>query len=170
MHRSLQWQDGTIVAIDQRALPERLRWLRITSLDQLIEAIATLAIRGAPAIGVAGALGVAQSVLRNRTPDGVNEAAVCADAERIAAVRPTAVNLERGVGRALARLSADADAVVAAAVVLLDDDERVNRAAARRAAAVIRELCPGRSLRLLTHCNTRESRDGGLGHRARRRP
>lgn len=155
--RSLRWHDGTIVAVDQRHLPGQQRWLRITTLEELLEAISTLAIRGAPAIGVAGALGVAQAALRSQTPDGLDEAAVLADAERIVAARPTAVNLERGVRHALTRLPDGASAVVGAAIEMLEDDERINRAAARRAADLIRELCPGRKLRLLTHCNT-----GGL--------
>ena len=51
----MQWHDGTILAVDQRELPAQHRWLRIDTLDELLEAIGTLAIRGAPAIGVAGA-------------------------------------------------------------------------------------------------------------------
>ena len=157
MLRSLQWHDGTIVAVDQRELPNQYRWLRIDTLDELLEAISTLAIRGAPAIGVAGALGVAQAALRNSTAAGVDEGAVLADAGRIAAARPTAVNLERGIRHVLSRLPDGADAVVDAAISLLEEDERINRAAASRAAALIRQLCPNRPLRLLTHCNT-----GGL--------
>jgi S-methyl-5-thioribose-1-phosphate isomerase/methylthioribulose-1-phosphate dehydratase len=153
----MQWHDGTILAVDQRELPAQHRWLRINTLDELLEAIQTLAIRGAPAIGVAGALGVAQAALRNSTSVGLDHEAVLADAERIAAARPTAVNLERGITHALSRLPDGADAVVDAAVALLEEDEQVNRAAARRAAAQIRRLCPDRPLRLLTHCNT-----GGL--------
>jgi S-methyl-5-thioribose-1-phosphate isomerase/methylthioribulose-1-phosphate dehydratase len=157
VNRSMQWHDGTILAVDQRKLPAQHHWLRISTLDELLEAISTLAIRGAPAIGVAGALGVAQAALRNSTSVGIDHGAVLADAERIAAARPTAVNLERGIKHALSRLPDGADAVVDAAVALLEEDERINRAAARLAAAQIRRLCPGRPLRLLTHCNT-----GGL--------
>ncbi|MGC2678197.1 MAG: bifunctional S-methyl-5-thioribose-1-phosphate isomerase/methylthioribulose 1-phosphate dehydratase, partial [Mycobacterium sp.] len=56
---SLGWADGALLAIDQRALPRELSWLRITTVDEVIDAIKTLAIRGAPALGVAGAFGVA---------------------------------------------------------------------------------------------------------------
>jgi methylthioribose-1-phosphate isomerase len=58
---SLGWDDGALLAIDQRALPHDVRWLRITTVDDAIEAIKTLAIRGAPALGVAGAFGVAMA-------------------------------------------------------------------------------------------------------------
>jgi methylthioribose-1-phosphate isomerase len=157
VNRSMQWDDGTIVAVDQRELPAQHRWLRINTLDELLEAISTLAIRGAPAIGVAGALGVAQAALRNSTAVGLDQGAVLADAERITATRPTAVNLERGVRHALSRLPDGAEAVVEAAVSLLEEDEQINRTAAGRAADLIRQLCADRPLRLLTHCNT-----GGL--------
>jgi S-methyl-5-thioribose-1-phosphate isomerase/methylthioribulose-1-phosphate dehydratase len=161
--RLLRWQDGIIVAVDQRQLPARQRWMRITTLDELLEAIRTLAIRGAPAIGLAGALGVAQAALRYSSADGLDEEAVLRDAERISTARPTAVNLERGVNHALSRLADGAAAVVDAALALLEEDERVNRAAAKLAADLILELCPDRQLRLLTHCNTGGLATGGWG-------
>src|SRR6266568_1190041 len=97
---SVAWVDDALVVIDQRALPREVRTLRITTVDEVIEAIATLAVRGAPAIGVAGAFGVA---LAAATHAG-DEATVRAEAERIASARPTAVNLAWGVRRALRKL------------------------------------------------------------------
>lgn len=79
------------------------------------------------------------------------------EAERIAASRPTAVNLRWAVERVLTRLPSGADAVLAEALAILDEDERANRAAARRAADLLRAEGPDRPLRVLTHCNT-----GGL--------
>ena len=58
----LAWRDGRIEALDQTALPHQVRVLRITTVDELIEAITTLAVRGAPVLGAAGALGVALAV------------------------------------------------------------------------------------------------------------
>lgn len=58
---SLVWSDGAIRVIDQRALPHETRWVRLETVDEVIEAIRSLAVRGAPAIGLAGALGVALS-------------------------------------------------------------------------------------------------------------
>jgi len=54
----LAWRDGHIEALDQTALPHQIRVLRITTVDELIKAITTLAVRGAPVLGAAGALGV----------------------------------------------------------------------------------------------------------------
>lgn len=147
---SIAWVDGAIVTIDQRALPHTVRRLRLTTVDEVIEAIKTLAIRGAPAIGVAGALGVA---LAARSSDGDAEE-VARAAERIASARPTAVNLTWGVQRALDRLPDGPQAVLEEALAMLAEDGRINRAAAAHAADLVQRLCARRRLRVLTHCNT----------------
>jgi len=147
---SITWDDGALLAIDQRLLPQELRWLRITTVDEVIDAIKTLAIRGAPALGVAGAFGVA---LAAYTHTGDNDTTT-SEAARIASARPTAVNLAWGVRRALARLPAGPDAVLAEAQRLLAEDARVNQACAAQAADLVQRLCPDRPLRVLTHCNT----------------
>ncbi len=120
---SIAWADGALLAIDQRALPHELRWLRLTGVDDVIDAIKTLAIRGAPALGVAGAFGVALAAYAHV---GDTEKAT-SEAQRIASARPTAVNLAWGVRRALARLSAGPDAVLAEAEQMLAEDAEVNR-------------------------------------------
>ena len=147
---SIAWMDGGLITIDQRALPHELRRLRITTVDGVIDAIKTLAIRGAPAIGVAGAFGVALAA----RSDGGDAGKVALEAARIAAARPTAVNLAWGVQRALARLPHGAQAVLDEALAMLDEDGRINRAAATHAADLVQRLCPSRRLRILTHCNT----------------
>ncbi|MGW2713744.1 S-methyl-5-thioribose-1-phosphate isomerase [Streptomyces sp. NPDC001356] len=152
---SLAWDDGTVRVVDQRALPHEHRWLRLRTVDELIAAIRSLAVRGAPAIGLAGALGVALAAHRHTGPDGrADEAAVRADAARIAAARPTAVNLTWAVSRVLGRLADGPGAVLAEAQAMLAEDAAANRAAAVRAADLVTELLPGRRLRILTHCNT----------------
>ncbi|MCK9895084.1 S-methyl-5-thioribose-1-phosphate isomerase [Frankia sp. AgB32] len=154
MERSLSWDQGAIVAVDQRALPRELRLLRLTSVHELVEAISSLAIRGAPAIGVAAALGVALSSALNTTEGVVDEAAVRRDAARLTAARPTAVNLEWGVRRALNRVSEGPRAVLAEALRMLNEDEQTNRAVSRRVAQLVMRLFPERRVRILTHCNT----------------
>lgn len=157
MERSLAWENGVVVALDQRALPDTRHLLHLTSVPQIIEAITSLAVRGAPAVGLAGALGVALSAHLHSREGGLDKAAekrVRADAEAIAAARPTAVNLRWGVERALAALPHGADAVRTSALTMLEEDERTNRAAAGRAANFLRKHCPDRPLRILTHCNT----------------
>ncbi|TNC24539.1 S-methyl-5-thioribose-1-phosphate isomerase [Amycolatopsis alkalitolerans] len=149
MRRTINWAGDAIEIIDQRALPGVYRTLRLSTIDELIDAIRTLAVRGAPALGAAGALGVALSALIH---DG-DENAVRADAKRIADARPTAVNLSWGVRRALAFLPDGHELVLAGAMALLDEDERVNRKASERAAEFVLDRCGRRPLRLLTHCN-----------------
>jgi methylthioribose-1-phosphate isomerase len=147
---SITWADGALLAIDQRALPHELRRLRITTVDELIEAIKTLAIRGAPALGVSGAFGVALAAFEHM---GDNEK-VTLEASWIASARPTAVNLAWGVQRALAKLPEGPEAVLAEARRMLAEDADVNRLCATHAADLMLKLCPDRPLRILTHCNT----------------
>src|ERR1044071_908059 len=97
MHRTVDWDGDAILAIDQCALPHEYRRVRLTTNDELIDAITRLAIRGAPALGGAGARGVALLAYQNNP-------LVRQESERLASARPTAVNLRWGVERALARL------------------------------------------------------------------
>ena len=146
----MSWDGDALIAIDQRALPHQLRQLRITTVDDVVEAIKTLAIRGAPAIGIAGAFGVVLAAFGY--PRDAEK--VRLEAARIASARPTAVNLAWGVHRALARLPEGPQAVLEEALQMLAEDAQVNRAAAIHAADLIQRLCPDRPLRVLTHCNT----------------
>jgi len=131
--------------VDQRALPGELRFVECASVDELCDAITSLAVRGAPALGAAGAYGVA---LAARTIGGA--AAVRAAARRLADARPTAVNLSWGVEHALAAWKKGGpDAALAEAERLAAADVAANRALGRAGA----ELVPD-DARVLTHCNT----------------
>jgi S-methyl-5-thioribose-1-phosphate isomerase len=153
--RAVDWDGSAIVVVDQTALPREFRLRRLTTVDEVVDAIRRLVVRGAPVIGVTGALGVALAARARTSPDGrVDDDALRRDARRIADARPTAVNLRWAVERVLARLAGGADALLAEALAVLADDERTSRAAARRAADVLRDACPNRPLRVLTHCNT----------------
>jgi methylthioribose-1-phosphate isomerase len=145
VRRTIDWADGAIVIIDQTALPAAYRLLELRTVGELVDAIQRLAVRGAPALGGAGALGVALAAQRGGD--------VRADAELIANARPTAVNLRWGVERALAKLDQGADAVLAEALALLTEDEELNKTASAHAAEIVLAECPRRPLRLLSHCN-----------------
>jgi methylthioribose-1-phosphate isomerase len=152
---SLRWDDGVLAVVDQRSLPDEYRQLRLDTVDAVIDAIRGLSIRGAPAIGLAGAFAVAISARQHRLADGATDTeSVRADCERIAGVRPTAVNLARAVRRAADRLSEGPSAVLAEAEAMLAEDTAVNSRLARRAADVVAQHTPARRLRILTHCNT----------------
>ncbi|MEU3774627.1 S-methyl-5-thioribose-1-phosphate isomerase [Streptomyces sp. NPDC032472] len=160
---SLQWSDGAVLLVDQRALPHEYRQLRLESVDQLIDAVRSLAVRGAPAIGLAGALGVAMSAFRHTRAGTVDEPAVRADAARITSARPTAVNLAWAVERVLGSLGGGAQAVLDEALAMLDEDIAVNGAAIARAADLVLSLTADRPLRILTHCNTGRLATAALG-------
>jgi methylthioribose-1-phosphate isomerase len=154
----LAWRDGHIEALDQTALPHQVRVLRITTVDQLVEAITTLAVRGAPVLGAAGALGVALAV-RQGDREGWDQARLDAEVERIAGARPTAVNLRREVLTVAARIPQGRDAVEAAALDVIGFAATASERLSRRGAAWLRQVCgdgplgDGR-LRVHTHCNT----------------
>jgi methylthioribose-1-phosphate isomerase len=149
----LTWRDGHIEALDQTVLPHQVRVLRITTVDQLIEAITTLAVRGAPLLGVAGALGVALAVGQGDR-EGWDRARLDAEVKRIADARPTAVNLRREVLIAAERIPQGRDAVEAAALTAARFADTVSHRLSRRGAGWLRQACDGGRLRIHTHCNT----------------
>jgi methylthioribose-1-phosphate isomerase len=150
--RTIDWVDGAVEIIDQTALPDEERWLRLTTVDEIVDAIQRLAVRGAPALGVAGALGVAVAARQYADePDELSSAVL-----KLETARPTAVNLARGVHHAAEALLAGPQAVLDAALALRDAEIASSAAMAERGADLLTVLC-GASPRLLTHCNT-----GGL--------
>ena len=150
--RTIDWVDGAVELIDQTALPGEERVLRVTTVEDLIAAIRSLAVRGAPALGVAGAFGVALAA-RQFAADA---ASLTEAVRQLEGARPTAVNLARGAHRAAARLPKGFDAVLAEACAVRDEEIAASTAMAARGADLMVELCGARP-RLLTHCNT-----GGL--------
>lgn len=145
------WDEGGVAAvgyIDQRALPRELLRARATDVAAVVEAIATLGVRGAPAIGVFAAYGMA--LARSLYAD---DAAFAAAAARIRASRPTAVNLAWAVDRMLA-----AGATLAEARAIHAEQRAVDRAIGRYGA----EVMPVRGA-VLTHCNTGPLATAGFG-------
>ena len=152
--RSIDWVDGAVELIDQTALPEELVVLRIDQVPDLVDAIRRLAVRGAPSIGVAGAFGVALAG-RAHLPHDPLEFAQAVGSLRDA--RPTAVNLGRGVDRAVARAGEGFEAVLAEATTIRDEEISACWEMGRRGADLLEELAGTRPQRLMTICNT-----GGL--------
>lgn len=156
--RTLDHADGVITMIDQTALPHDEVWLEIDTVEDLVAAIQRLSVRGAPAIGVAGAYGVVLAARLHdprRDPDGF-EAAV-AD---LRSARPTAVNLAHGVDRvaAAARSGADpASAAEAEADRIRDEELGASVTMGELGADLVAELLGDRPVRVMTICNT-----GGL--------
>jgi methylthioribose-1-phosphate isomerase len=147
--RTIDWVDGAVEIIDQTALPGEVRILRLHTVPELVAAIQSLAVRGAPALGVAGAFGVALAA-RVHADD---PAALAVAIKKVETARPTAVNLARGAQRAAALLAYGPGAVLAEACTVRDEEIAASQAMATRGADLLVELCGGRP-RLLTHCNT----------------
>jgi len=150
--RTIDWVDGRVEIIDQTLLPRETIVLRLDTVDELVDAIQRLAVRGAMALGVAGALGVALAAHRAQVEGAPLDFAIDDAARKLAQSRPTAVNLEWGVGRALAARDGGADGILAEALRVRDQDVEANRRIGERGA----EVLSGRE-RVLTHCNA-----GGL--------
>jgi len=146
--RTIDWVDGAIVIVDQTALPGQAVLVRLSTVEDLVDAVRRLAVRGAPALGVAGAMGVALAA-RQHSADGE---ALAHAVRVIATARPTAVNLARGAQRAAALLP-DAEAALAEALRVRDEEIASAGAMARLGADLVTELC-GERATLLTHCNT----------------
>jgi methylthioribose-1-phosphate isomerase len=138
----LRFEDGALLVLDQRALPAEERWIRCESPAEVAECIRTLAVRGAPAIGIAAAYGMALA------GDGLAPAA-----EVLRSARPTAVNL----GWAVDQVLASRDALACARRLHHQQDEADRRMAALGA----ERFEPGD--RALTHCNTGPLATAGYG-------
>src|SRR3954454_14129990 len=102
MIRTIDWDNerGEVVIIDQTRLPHDEVLLRLRTPEEVAEAISTLRVRGAPALGVAGALGIAVAAVRAAESGADVTAATAAAAAVLGATRPTAVNLARGIALA----------------------------------------------------------------------
>ncbi|MFD7072469.1 S-methyl-5-thioribose-1-phosphate isomerase [Streptomyces sp. NPDC059913] len=166
----LRWAEPpegpAVVLLDQTRLPAEEVELVCADVPALVRAIRTLAVRGAPLLGIAGAYGVALAAARG---DDVAMAA-----ELLDRARPTAVNLGYGVRRAVRAyqeaVGKGADAGPAAAAVLAEaralhrEDAEASGRMARHGLALLEELLPdGDGHRLLTHCNTGALVSGGEG-------
>lgn len=165
----LRWDEPpegpVLVLLDQTRLPAEEAELACTDVPALVEAIRTLAVRGAPLLGIAGAYGVALAAARGYD--------VAEAAGLLEQARPTAVNLGYGVRRAARAYWAAVEKGAGperAAAVALDEARALHREdavasghMARFGLALLNELLPGGGHQLLTHCNTGALVSGGEG-------
>ena len=156
MVRAIEWVGGEtphIRLIDQTRLPLHEEYLEVTTVDALVDAIHRLVVRGAPALGAAGGLGVALALQQAAREDW--NAEQTNDAIRlIRNARPTAVNLAWGADRADAARSAGDAAVLAEALAILAEDEQANRQLSKLGADWVLANTTRRPLRAITHCST----------------
>jgi methylthioribose-1-phosphate isomerase len=162
---SVEWMGDRLEVIDQTALPERESILTLRTVDEVVEAIRRMAVRGAPAIGVCGAFGLVLGLRQAGARDlEAARAAVAAAAARLTAARPTAVNLAWAVERT-ARAGAAAPSP-AEMLARLEQEARAIQAEDRESCRLIGEYGRAelaRARRLLTHCNTGRLATAGWG-------
>ena len=162
--RALTWNAAsrTLTILDQRLLPVEVVERELTTLNDVDDAIRTLAVRGAPAIGVAAALGLVAAFARGPSP---TRAAVLDGIDRLARSRPTAVNLPWAMARMRRVVEERAltgapllDALADEAARVLAEDEAMCEAIGRHGAALIAD-----GARVLTHCNAGALATAGIG-------
>ena len=165
----VQWQDDGVVVLDQTLLPGQTVFLTCATVPELGEAISRLAVRGAPAIGVAAAYGLALAA-RQAVSDGLDAAGTLAAVEQarrhLAATRPTAVNLFWALDRLAAcagHLAAGgpravAEGLLAEARRVHDEDIAMCRRLGQAGAALLPDWAT-----VLTHCNAGGLATGGDG-------
>lgn len=164
---TVQWHEGQVRILDQSVLPERVQFVDCREYETVAEAIRTLKVRGAPAIGVTAALGIALGAGQFQGSEAQPFHAwflkVC---DRLASTRPTAVNLFWAVERMKAvynREKANPIAVIQsrlreAAQEILEEDVRINRELGRHGAEMIQD-----GDHILTHCNAGALATAGYG-------
>ena len=153
--KTVEWKDKSVVMIDQTKLPDELIFVTYTDYNEVANAIRTLVIRGAPAIGVAGAFGLALAALQSKATTKEDIIKDLEQAKKILfETRPTAVNLAWGLNKMM-NVSKDCQSIdeikksiVEAATTLAEDDVKINKAMGKNGA----ELFDNNDT-IMTHCN-----------------
>lgn len=164
---AIRWQDDHLQLLDQRQLPEYEIYLSFTRAHELADAIRSMIVRGAPAIGITAAYGIALAALRKQDTSDWNQA-LKGDFEGLAASRPTAVNLFWALQRMRERLhwligeGADgatiAQQLVQEAINIHKEDIAANLAMGELGANLIES-----NSQVYTHCNAGALATGGYG-------
>ncbi|MCF7804596.1 MAG: S-methyl-5-thioribose-1-phosphate isomerase [Candidatus Marinimicrobia bacterium] len=165
--RALWWEDGAIRMLDQTRLPSEEHLLHITEVDELIESIVRLSVRGAPALGVAGAYGVllvARDWKSSSAP--ADFSSLRTELKSLEQARPTAVNLSWAINTVVDAAESQSPETKAKAYNIMEaraqelheDDKERCRKIGEYGAALLREKS-----NIITHCNTGALATGGIG-------
>lgn len=147
---TLIWSAGKLSVLDQRLLPQTVRYLELDDLQDAWTAIQTLAVRGAPAIGVTAGYALAQSMSHSKLNGEAFAAELQRNGDYLKSARPTAVNLAWAVDRLIAAYTASGDPAVLAdtAIQIHQQDVAICRAIGEQGAPLIKP-----DSGVLTHCN-----------------
>ena len=153
--KTVEWKNGSVVMIDQTKLPNELVFVTLTDYNQVADAIKTLVIRGAPAIGISGAFGLALAALNskaNSKDELINE---LKHAEKILfQTRPTAVNLKWGLEKIMSvtkyfeSVDEIKKSIIETAKQMADDDIKINMAIGKHGSILFND-----NDTVMTHCN-----------------
>ena len=153
--KTVEWKNGSVVMIDQTKLPNELVFVTLTDYNQVADAIKTLVIRGAPAIGISGAFGLALAALNskaNSKDELINE---LKHAKKILfETRPTAVNLKWGLEKIMSvtkyfeSVDEIKKSIIETAKQMADDDIKINMAIGKHGSILLND-----NDTIMTHCN-----------------
>ena len=153
--KTVEWKDKSVVMIDQTKLPNELIFVTYTDYNDVANAIRTLVIRGAPAIGVAGAFGLALAALQSKATTKEDMIKDLEQAKKILfETRPTAVNLAWGLNKMMnvakncQNIDEIKESIVEAAITLAEDDVKINKAMGKNGAVLF-----DNNDTIMTHCN-----------------
>ncbi len=160
--QALQWTGSTLKVLDQRQLPKKIVYDEYTDAVGVNEAIVTMRVRGAPAIGIAAAYGVALSIRKHYAQSNHWRQKVTADIDMLAKSRPTAVNLFWALDQMKAVLTKPLNnfpaAILACAEKIHSDDIAANHHMGELGADILAD-----AQGVLTHCNAGALATGGYG-------
>ncbi|MCE2506469.1 MAG: S-methyl-5-thioribose-1-phosphate isomerase [Nitrosopumilaceae archaeon] len=153
--KTVEWKDNKVVMIDQTKLPNQLIFVEYDDFNQVADAIRTLVVRGAPAIGVSGAFGLALAALQSK---GTTKDELISDLEKAKQIlfetRPTAVNLAWGLEKIMnTAKSGDSpqqikELVVSEAKKMADEDIEINKTMGKNGSILFDD-----NDTIMTHCN-----------------
>ena len=153
--KTVEWKDNSVIMIDQTKLPNSLEYVTYTDYNQVANAIRTLVVRGAPAIGVSGAFGLALAALQSDAKEKDQLIQDLKTAKKILfETRPTAVNLSWGLDKIMKiteqckTVSEIRDNVIAKAKEMAEDDVNINKKMGKNGAELFQN-----NDTIMTHCN-----------------
>lgn len=167
MLKSIEWKDGRVIILDQSLLPHRIEYIECRDYEEVAEAIRKLKIRGAPAIGIASAMGVALGAEKLNT-ESLSDflRSLNSMIEVMLKTRPTAVNIRWAMERLKRLIDSEPrksvrelkDLIRKEAMKILEEDIEINRAIGLHGLSLIKD-----GINILTHCNAGALATGGYG-------
>jgi len=153
--KTIEWKNNSVIMIDQTKLPNSLEYVTYTDYNQVADAIRTLVVRGAPAIGISGAFGMALAVLQSSSD---NKEDLLSDLEKAKKIlfdtRPTAVNLSWALEKIMQvakqgkTVSEIRDGVIVKAKQMAEEDININKEMGKNGAELFQD-----NDTIMTHCN-----------------